>query len=294
MARTTWKAPETTPDVNFSELEDLIAMAKAAEDFPADQKVWLTRFEDIIAKAKTGKDPRALFAQVEDLMLQLQMQNKEMIFEEARSPIFKRLSTNPVRNVYQLKVTLMGSRPPIWRRILVPGYVTLATLHDILQETMGWYDCHMHDFSCKGIRFALPSEYDGDFGGFSAEDERKVRLNEVLTRPRSSMRYQYDFGDSWDHKIVVEKILDTDPRCDGRAICLIGKLNCPPEDCGGIWGYYELLETLRTPSHPNHAQMSEWAGPVDPEDFNVDSINSRLAAIRIPDPGKRGKAASAP
>jgi hypothetical protein len=277
----------------LTELQELIALAKTSDEFSKDQKEWLNRFEDIIADAKTGKSPRSLLARLEDMMLTFQMEQMDAFFEQKGRPTYIRLSTDPVRNVYQLKITLMGSRPLIWRRILVPGYVTLTTLHDILQTVMGWCDCHLHDFACNGLRFSSLPEFEDDFDGAGAEDEAKVRLNELLTKPMSSMQYQYDFGDCWDHKIVVEKIFETDSRCNGRAVCLAGKLNTPPEDCGGIWGYYELLKALRDPEHPEHRTMSELAGPVDPDLFDIDWINRRLETVHIPDPGKRAKAAAA-
>ena len=113
--------------------------------------------------------------------------------------------------IYQLKVTLLGTSPPIWRRLLVPSDVTLAQLHDVLQAAMGWQECHMHEFSAGGRHFGLPNPEDRFMGMPPVENERTVRLSRVLGRVGAKAIYTYDFGDSWEHAIVLEKRLCTDP-----------------------------------------------------------------------------------
>lgn len=131
--------------------------------------------------------------------------------------------------IYQLKVTLLGTSPPIWRRLLVPADVTLAQLHDVLQAAMD--DGHMHEFSIGQRRFGRPDPEDRLMGMPSVENERTVRLSGILGRVGSKATYTYDFGDSWEHAIVLEKRLPVDPNMT-YPVCTDGQLACPPEDCG--------------------------------------------------------------
>jgi hypothetical protein len=183
------------------------------------------------------------------------------------------------QSIYQLKVTLRYVKPPIWRRILVPGDVDLGLLHEILQVAMGWLGGHLHAFSAGGVGYSIPDE-DDVFGG-SDLDERTVTLSEVAPAEKSRLTYQYDFGDDWNHDIAVEKIL---PREEGKRYpaCTAGKRACPPEDCGGPWGYGEFLEAIRDPKHPDHKMWTEWVGgSFDPEAFDLDETNEGLAAIKL-------------
>lgn len=180
--------------------------------------------------------------------------------------------------IYQIKVTLNGSKPPIWRRILVPGDVTLAQLHRILQVVMGWYDCHLHQFIVGQVYYGVP---DPDYDGFlEMRDESRVTLSQIAPREKLRFRYEYDFGDSWEHLLVVEKIRPPAP--DQRyPVCLAGQRACPPEDVGGIWGYYEFLAALQDPQHPEHDSYREWiGGEFDPEAFDLDAVNAALGALR--------------
>ena len=177
--------------------------------------------------------------------------------------------------VYQLKVTLKDSRPPIWRRIQVPGDITLYKLHQVLQVVMDWTDSHLHQFIIGGRHYGEP---DPEFQ--EVLSERRVKLSQVVRDEKARFVYEYDFGDDWLHQIVVEKIL---PPEEGKSypVCLSGKRAAPPEDCGGIWGYYELLETLSNPDDAEYAGMLEWAGgPIDPEEFDLDEINQALRRLR--------------
>ncbi len=157
--------------------------------------------------------------------------------------------------VHQLTISLAGSEPPIWRRILVPGNITLERLHHVLQSVMGWQNCHLHSFEI-GER-----TYGNDFGeswGRKIYDEQAARLNELVL-PGTSFVYLYDFGDNWEHDIEVGEITVAEP--DGLyPVCVDGDGACPPEDCGGIWGYRDLLEILADPEHEEHASMTEWLG----------------------------------
>jgi hypothetical protein len=113
--------------------------------------------------------------------------------------------------IYQLKVTLLGTKPPIWRRLLVPAELTLAQLHDVLQAAMGWQDCHLHEFSAGGRHFGRPNPEDHLMGMPPVENEHTVRFSKVLTRVGAKAIYTYDFGDRWEHGIVLEKRLCADP-----------------------------------------------------------------------------------
>ena len=171
---------------------------------------------------------------------------------------------------YQIKITLRGIDPPIWRRVLVPSTFTLFELHGVIQIAMGWADCHLHDFTINRRRYALPSDEDFD----EPTDEERTRLGEVI-RAGSKFAYQYDFGDSWEHAIVVEKIAD-DVEIDSP-LCVSGARACPPEDSGGAWGYIEKLGALANPDDDEeNGYLREWMGDFDPERFNKDSVNKEL------------------
>jgi Plasmid pRiA4b ORF-3-like protein len=180
--------------------------------------------------------------------------------------------------VYQLKITLKDIRPQIWRRVLVPGDFTLGQLHTVIQITMnGWLNCHLHEFEIDGQHYSVPPD-PGEDWGVTIVNEAKVKLEDVL-QEKSKFLYSYDFGDDWRHEIVVEKVLPIAPKVT-YPFCIKGKRACPPEDCGGPWGYAELLEILADPSHEEYEDRLEWIGKTfDPEAFDVGEINQVLATI---------------
>jgi len=174
--------------------------------------------------------------------------------------------------IYQIKISLIGAKPPIWRTVLVPGNIGLAAFHDIIQFTIGWTDSHLHQFIANQVFYGTP---DDDFE-LEMEDETQYKLSQLLTKEKEFLVYEYDFGDGWEHKILLEKILPYDPKI-ALPVCLKGKRACPPEDCGGIWGYEELLQTISNPKHPDHDEMLEWlGGEFDPEEFDLEEINEDL------------------
>jgi len=184
------------------------------------------------------------------------------------------------QEIYQLKITLLDTRPPIWRRLLVPARLTLEVLHDVLQLAMGWYDSHLHEFRVGQKRFGKPDPDDELMGLPEVGNERTAHLFKVLGKAGAKAIYTYDFGDSWEHAIVVEKVLPPEPGI-AYPLCVGGKLQCPPEDCGGIPGYYNLLEAIRDPAHEEHEDMLDWVGSdYDPEAFSVDDVNRRLAPLQ--------------
>jgi len=182
-------------------------------------------------------------------------------------------------SVLQMKITLRHAKPPIWRRILVPPEFSLGQLHAAIQLAMGWENCHLHEFMIDGESIGGNDPLGFDDEGPSGAGEDSVRVGEVLGRERAKARYMYDFGDDWDHDIVVEKILPRDPEAM-YPLCVAGKGACPPEDCGGVYGYMNLVAILADPKHAEYADMLEWVGgPIDPEAFSIEEANARLALL---------------
>lgn len=182
-----------------------------------------------------------------------------------------RKAAAPTR-VYQLKITLKDSKPPIWRRVEVPDDITLARLHMIIQVAMGWTNSHLHMFTAGGVHYGVPHPDDE----MEIRDERRIKLNQLLAVPKQKLAYEYDFGDSWTHEVLLEQVREpeagvTYPRCT------TGKRACPPEDCGGVWGYADFLEAITDPNHPQHDNLLEWAGgEFDPVACDLAEINRSL------------------
>ncbi len=183
-------------------------------------------------------------------------------------------------DAYQIKITLAHSKPPIWRRVVVPAEINLEELSNVIQAVMGWGGGHLHGFEIRG------EPYDGLCPDGSEPDERmglaawKCTLCEEVPAPKMKFRYEYDFGDGWSHQLLVEKIF---PAAEKSVLftCTGGKGRCPPDDCGGIWGYYQMLETLSKPDDPEHASVLEWCGgPIDPNEFDLAAANDALAHLR--------------
>ncbi len=177
-------------------------------------------------------------------------------------------------SIYQLKVTLHGSKPPIWRRLQVPSNTSLAKLHDMLQISMGWPNSHLHQFIVLNQAYSDPS-----FELENTLNEQRMTLQRLQLQSKMRFSYEYDMGDYWQHDILLERVLDPEsdvyyPRC------VAGKRACPPEDCGGLYGYYELLEPIQDAQHPDHEEMLEWlGGDFDPDAFDLDPVNSQLRAL---------------
>ena len=193
-----------------------------------------------------------------------------------RAPQPKRRKGPP--EIYVLKITLKGSKPPIWRRVAVPSDIKLSKLHDVIQIVMGWDDCHLHQFATRDDLYF--GSTDPEFGLQDVYDERRYRLHDIAEGKGSRFDYEYDFGDGWEHRIEVIKA--EPPKPDGKyPICLAGKRACPPEDCGGVWGYYDMLEAAKDPTHELHESYSEWLSQdFDPEAFDYDAVNELLARLR--------------
>ena len=181
---------------------------------------------------------------------------------------------NPkVKNAYQVKITLNGIKPLIWRRLLVEGDILLDEFSETIQSAMGWDGYHLYDFYIDGLSYQLPNEDDFDSGD---EDSSQTFLRDVVFKEKQKFIYTYDFGDSWEHTVLIEKILPLDNN-KVYPLCIQGKRNCPPDDCGGIWGYQNFLKAIKDKNHPEHEELLEWAGgEFDPEEFDLDEINSYL------------------
>ena len=188
----------------------------------------------------------------------------------------------PASRIYQIKITLRDIDPPIWRRLQVPGKTTLPDLHLMIQAVMGWDNGHLHGYTIRDVSYSAP---DPDFDDSEFEDETRVRLDKVCPRARASFLYIYDFGDCWEHDILVEKILPPEPVVDYPR-CLAGERRCPPEDVGGVYGYEDFLKAMRNPKHKEHAHYLEWCGgEFNPEEFDVDAVNGFLADYKLLDDG---------
>jgi hypothetical protein len=185
------------------------------------------------------------------------------------------MPTAPGQSIFQLTITLNDVSPPVWRRLLVPGSIKLAKLHDIFQSTMGWTNSHLHSFSIGKLSYGMHADdYPED-----EIDEKTVTVLRALADVKE-FTYEYDFGDSWDHTVVVEA-MTTAPMGLKFAVCLDGAGACPPEGCGGSWGYAHLLEALADTAHPEHEELSEWVeGPVDPASFDLGRVNAELQRLR--------------
>jgi hypothetical protein len=173
--------------------------------------------------------------------------------------------------VFQLKITLKGIRPSIWRRVLVPD-CTLDELHKIIQAAMGWENCHLYAFKFGPVEFTHP---DADNGELSMEDATAIGLSELIGQARQKFIYTYDFGDCWDHEVLVEKTSRAEPGQE-LPLCVQGSRACPPEDVGGAPGYAEYLEALADPSSERYEELLGWRGEFDPEAFDVDAVNRKL------------------
>lgn len=180
--------------------------------------------------------------------------------------------------IYQLRIELLHVEPTIWRRILVPGSVKLHKLHVVLLWTMGWAGGHLHEFVIGHDHYGEPDP-DFDTPPQVQRDDRFTLATALGTR--KSFVYLYDFGDGWEHRVAVEKILSADPGVK-LPQCLDGANACPPEDVGGPPGYADFLEAIRDPAHEEHDDMLKWCGGAfDPADFRLDHINASLRQFKL-------------
>ncbi|HSA32110.1 MAG TPA: plasmid pRiA4b ORF-3 family protein [bacterium] len=179
--------------------------------------------------------------------------------------------------IYQIQVSLKNIRPKIWRRLLVPSDLLLLDLHRVIQTAMGWTNSHLHQFVKDRIFYVdRIEEPTMAFFGTRTIEYKKKKISDLLKCEKEKMVYEYDFGDGWEHEILLEKILPADPDAT-YPVCIAGKRNCPPEDCGGPWGYANFLKAIQNPEHEEHEEFLEWiGGEFDPEHFDKDEVNEAL------------------
>ncbi|MEL7159258.1 MAG: plasmid pRiA4b ORF-3 family protein [Bacteroidota bacterium] len=235
----TWTPPASSPDTPLANA----LLTDAWEDYKVE---FLEEAMDTVAPAASGAAVR-----------QLPRQKGQRRADDGQ--------------IYQLKVSLEGISPPIWRRLLIPASTELAEVHEILQTAFDWLGYHLHQFIVGRDYFAPPSPYE-DF----AQDYRGLTLADCLFAPKDKIVYEYDFGDSWRHRIVLEKVLEREYG-QSYPYCLKGKRHRPPEDVGGPWGYEHFLQVIRDPKHEEYEDMVEWSGGYfDPEAFDLGEVNRRL------------------
>ena len=179
----------------------------------------------------------------------------------------------------QLRMELRDVTPTVWRRILVPEQITLAKLHGILQAAMGWTNSHLHEYEIARRRYRIPDEEWP--GSEPLIDERRVRLKSLIEAGTQRFTYTYDFGDAWEHRIVVEDLVMPRSSATQSVLCIAGENACPPEDVGGSPGYAEFLAAIADPHHEEHDAMISWiGGSFDPAAFNLDHTNQYLKSIK--------------
>ncbi|NLK55831.1 MAG: plasmid pRiA4b ORF-3 family protein, partial [Bacteroidales bacterium] len=206
-------------------------------------------------------------------------------FPGSRQPGTKQSDTG---SIYRLRVELEEIEPVIYRVLLVRGTIGLDLLHAILQVAIGWTNSHLHKFNIGDSEYSDPEfnlNEDAFEGQKLVEDEAIVNLDEVAPRKGFPFSYEYDFGDSWEHRITVEDILPDDGTLAGFAECIDGKRACPPEDCGGVPGYADFVETITDPENEEYESMLEWVGGAfDPEAFDIKKVNRFLKKIKWENP----------
>ena len=192
----------------------------------------------------------------------------------------KRTVSGRPKTVYQVLVTLREVRPPVWRRILVHGNITLGRLHRVLQAAMGWEESHLHMFKVQGRRFSDPKFQLDDDGDVKVHDETRITLEAASRKGKQGIVYEYDFGDRWHHDLKVERVLDPADAPATVPAVAAGARACPPEDVGGAPGYESFLWALAHPNHKEHEHYREWiGGPFDPEQFDVGEAARRVRAF---------------
>ncbi|MBI2631390.1 plasmid pRiA4b ORF-3 family protein [Candidatus Pacearchaeota archaeon] len=180
-------------------------------------------------------------------------------------------------NILLLKIYLKDIKPKIWRRFFVSDNISFHQLHNIIQEIMGWENYHLYSFNIDGIRIELSDEE--GYSEYESENSKKIKFNKYIRVEKQKFYYEYDFGDSWEHEIVVEKIFENLPEGIKQIpYCLEGQRACPPEDCGGVWGYEELIKICKDKNHPDYEErIKDWLGEDwDFEKFNVSETNKKL------------------
>jgi Plasmid pRiA4b ORF-3-like protein len=267
-------------DVRLKERLNIPSAATRSFPFTMDElaRICLALSEALLdAEGRDAVKLLKVTGQVTDLLNQAIAEVRKPSKSGRASPKAKETKpkTKPAGESYQLKVTLKDIKPPIWRRLLVSD-CSLTRLHEVLQVAMGWENYHLYSFEVGGTSYTDPR----GAADLDMEDAGRAKLSEVLLKEKAKLRYTYDFGDNWEHEVVVEKILPPGegPKNPG---CLDGKRACPPEDVGGPWGYQDFLEAISDPGHEQHEELMEWSGgDFDPEAFDLQAVNKGLRRLK--------------
>ena len=184
---------------------------------------------------------------------------------------------------FQLKITLTGTKPLVWRRVIVDSDLLLEDMHSVIQSVMPWTDSHLHQFEQNYALYVSAEEVELD--DFDLIDYSEIKLSDLIASEKDNLIYKYDFGDNWRHKIVIEKILPSTDS-DIRAEYITGKNACPPEDCGGVHGYAHVLEVLKDPNDEEYHETREWLGLDDGEEYDpkcipldMEEVNDELIGL---------------
>ena len=175
----------------------------------------------------------------------------------------------------EIKVELKGIEPPVWRTLQVPSRTSLLKLHRILQRAMGWTNSHLHRFEIDGKHYGEPgTEWD-----MEVLDSRKMNLEKIFFNGTKSFVYEYDLGDGWKHDVTIMGTVEVEGK--EQVACTAGARACPPEDCGGVGGYYQLLVAISDPDHEEHDTMLEWVGgKFDPNAFDISAADRDLKHMK--------------
>ncbi len=170
------------------------------------------------------------------------------------------------------KIALFGIEPTIWRTFIVNDDYRMDRFHQVIQLVMGWTNSHLHEFSVNNrcIGMLMEDELDST----NIEDECSIHLRDLNLKPGDTFNYLYDFGDSWEHFISLEKV---ESQTDSHPLCTGGENASPPEDCGGFPGYMNIVDILGNPNHEEHDEMIEWLPEgYEPAFFPLETVNNKL------------------
>lgn len=191
----------------------------------------------------------------------------------------KKPSKSPRANLLEFHVELEPTEPRVWRRFIVHDSISMYELHEILQVVMGWMHLHLFEFTTEGVLIGVPSP-DDDWPGVEFKNARKVKVSQFFKNPGDVIAYEYDLGDSWDHTLRLERIVDEAELPFDAPRCIAGENACPPEDCGGFYGFKNLKEAIADPTHEEHETLSQWLEEYypnyDPKEFSLGAVNKIL------------------
>lgn len=198
------------------------------------------------------------------------------VWTQIPTPLSSRFSKTLNDNAYRFKITLEQTNPAIWREIETTD-VSLGDLHALIQTAMGWTNSHMHQFKIGDERFTDGRFMVSDLDDFGAKDYRNIKISDLVAKHGDSLRlsYEYDFGDGWQHEILLTKVFPTDPN-QKYPHCISGERACPPEDIGGVYGFVNFVVAIRDPSHEQHDDFMDWHRPFDPDKFNTLAATKRM------------------